>query len=65
MRQRFAKSEIVQPCGVLDFNDRPRDEGVSNRWSVRERPRQPEPWEHGVVETGHGANPVAGEGEDE
>jgi hypothetical protein len=33
--------------------------------SVRERSGKPEPWEHGVVEAGHGANPVAGEGEDE
>ena len=33
--------------------------------SPRERSRQPEPWEHAVVEAGHGADPVAGEGEDE
>jgi hypothetical protein len=31
---------------------------------ARERSRQPEPWEHGVLEAGHGADPVAGEGED-
>src|ERR1700687_2686640 len=30
-----------------------------------ERARQPERWEDVVVETGHGADPVAGEGEDE
>src|SRR6266542_3892050 len=33
--------------------------------SARKRSRQPEPWEHAVVEAGHGADPVAGEGEDE
>src|SRR6266545_2020430 len=33
--------------------------------SARERSRQPEPWEHAVVEAGEGADPVAGEGEDE
>jgi len=33
--------------------------------SIRERRRQLEPWEHTVFETGHGADPVAGEGEDE
>ena len=30
-----------------------------------ERSRQPEPWEHAVVEAGEGADTVAGEGEDE
>src|SRR5205807_2311341 len=30
----------------------------------RERSPQPEPWEHAVLEAGHGADPVAGEGED-
>jgi hypothetical protein len=25
----------------------------------------PEPWEHAVLEAGHGADPVAGEGEDD
>src|SRR5260370_40313625 len=34
-------------------------------FSARERARQAERWEHVVVETGHGADPVAGEGEDE
>src|SRR5215471_18543584 len=33
--------------------------------SVWERSRQPEPWEHAVVEAGAGADPVAGEGEDD
>src|SRR5215831_20934884 len=33
------------------------------RLSVRERSRQPEPWEHAVVEAGEGADPVAAEGE--
>jgi hypothetical protein len=33
--------------------------------SAWERSRQPEPWEHAVVEAGEGADPVAGEGEDE
>ena len=32
---------------------------------ARERARQPEPREHAVLEAGHGADPVAGEGEDE
>src|SRR5215831_1968822 len=32
--------------------------------SARERSRQPEPWEHAVLEAGHGTNPVAGQGED-
>src|SRR5215472_4584753 len=31
--------------------------------SARQRSRQPERWEHAVVEAGHGADPVAGEGE--
>ena len=30
-----------------------------------ERSRQPEPWEHAVVEASHGADPIAGESEDE
>ena len=30
---------------------------------ARERSRQPKPWEHGVLKAGHGADPVAGEGE--
>src|SRR6266540_6588529 len=33
--------------------------------SARKRSRQPEPWEHAVVEAGEDADPVAGEGEDE
>src|SRR6266508_3342662 len=33
--------------------------------SARKRSRQPEPWEHAVVEAGDGADPVAREGEDE
>ena len=33
--------------------------------SVGERPRQPEPREHAALEAGHGADPVAGEGEDQ
>src|ERR1700732_3753192 len=32
--------------------------------SARERSREPEPWERAVLEAGHGADPVAGEGED-
>src|SRR6266542_1909001 len=32
--------------------------------SARERSRQPEPWEHALVEAGDRADPVAGEGED-
>src|SRR4029453_5865805 len=36
------------------------------RWlSALERSRQPEPWEQAVVEAGHGADPVAAEGEDD
>jgi hypothetical protein len=35
------------------------------RSSVRERLRQPEPWEHTAVEARHGADPIAGEGKDE
>jgi hypothetical protein len=35
-----------------------------NWLSARERSRQPKPWEHGVLKAGHGADPVAGEGED-
>ena len=31
--------------------------------SARERSRQPEPWEDAVIEAGHGADPLAGEGE--
>ena len=39
---------------------------ASRSWlSARERSRQPEPWEHAVLEAGHGADPVAGEGEDD
>jgi riboflavin biosynthesis pyrimidine reductase len=30
----------------------------------RERSRQPEPWQHAVVETGHGADLIAGKGQD-
>lgn len=30
--------------------------------STREQLRQPEPWEHAVLEAGHGADAVAGEG---
>src|SRR6185436_3992879 len=33
--------------------------------SAGERSRQPEPWEHAGVETGDGADPVAGEGQDQ
>jgi len=33
--------------------------------SVRERLRQPEPAEHAAVKAGHGADPIAGEGQDE
>jgi hypothetical protein len=41
--------------------ERTRESGLS----ARERSRQPEPWEHAVVEAGDGADPVAGEGEEE
>src|SRR5438270_2171374 len=34
------------------------------RLSARERSRQPEGWEDAVLEAGHGAYPVTGEGED-
>src|SRR5215211_6668413 len=36
---------------------------IGNWLSARERSRQPKPWEHGVLKAGHGADPVAGEGE--
>src|SRR5262249_8958131 len=36
--------------------------GASFSW---ERLWEPEPWEHAVVEAGHGADPIPGEGEDE
>ena len=37
---------------------------IGNGLSARERSRQPKPSEHGVLKAGHGADPVAGEGED-
>src|SRR5262249_15505772 len=42
-----------------------RSASLTGRSSVRERLRQPEPWEHAVVEARHGADPIAREGEDE
>src|SRR5215211_7875081 len=36
---------------------------IGNWLSARERSRQPKPWEHGVLKAGHGADPVAGDGE--
>ena len=33
--------------------------------SARKRSRQPEPWEHAALKADHGADPLAGEREDE
>ena len=62
--ERLARGEVTlspnltswPPISPVEWSVRP---------AARERSRQPEPWEHAVLEAGHGADPVAGEGEDE
>ena len=62
----YAGELKVRPPGAPTTNGDLEDEACPRRTlSVRERSRQPEPCEHAVVEAGHGANPVAGEGGDE
>ena len=51
---------VANRCLVLS----PHGPGHMRR-SVRQRLRQPEPAEHAAIKTDHGADPIAGEGEDE
>src|SRR5260370_5285243 len=57
------RNSLLETTGCADLHHSPGL--VYADLSARERRRQPEPWEHAVIEAGDGADPVAGEGEDE
>src|SRR5260221_9088940 len=67
-RQQAEMSGFLRPVAAV----RPCEEqsyvvtlALGSQLSARECSRQPEPWEHTIFEAGHGADSLAGEGEDE